>query len=531
MSEQFARIVAGLEAPVRQGRTGRIRRGIEKEGLRVDPLGRISQLPHPRQLGSKLTHPYITTDYSEALLEFVTPVYSRPSDALDFLADLHRFSYRQLGDELIWPASMPAWLDGNASVPIADFGNSNTGRMKQVYRRGLDVRYGRIMQSIAGIHYNFSLPDAMWRELAALEGKSGIALCEYRSQGYFRLIRNFRRTSWLLMYLFGASPAFDRSFLDGRKVEGFEALGRRTLVSEHASTLRMSDLGYHNKVQDQLKVCFDSLDEYVDTLRHAVSTPWPDYQRTGVEVDGQWQQLNANILQIENEYYSDIRPKRVARHNQTPTQALEADGVEYIEVRCLDINPLLPLGIDETQIRFLDAFLIRCLLADDAPIGAVECARLDANRARVVTQGRDPGLMLEFEDGALSLAEAGGRLFDELRAAAGLLDLAERNTPHGDAVEALAPRIGDPALTPAGEILAALSREGEDFVDWTLERAREQAAEFLGTPMDRAREALLDQLVETSLIQQRDIEADDELSFGEYLAGYFARAEAVAKRA
>ncbi|MBB3143571.1 glutamate--cysteine ligase [Halomonas organivorans] len=525
LSETLSPHIERLGRLADQGRFGRLRRGIEKEGLRVDAAGRIAQTRHPRALGSKLTHPHITTDYSEALLEYITPVYSRPEDALAFLADLHRFSYRRLGEELIWPASMPARLDGNDSVPIADYGESNVGRMKHVYRKGLDVRYGRIMQAIAGVHYNVSLPDELFALLRELDGEGETAMQDYRSARYFGLIRNFRRHSWLLLYLFGASPAIDRSFLpDGKIPEGLEAHGDETLVSPFATSLRMSDLGYQNKVQSQLKICFNSLSNYVNTLRHAISTPWPDYQASGVREGDDWCQLNANILQIENEYYSDIRPKRVARHDETPSQALEARGVEYIEVRCLDLNPFDPLGIDAVQSRFLDTFLMWCLLTESPWISDEECEHLDDNRRLVVSRGRDPALRLDHHGRKRSIADWGGDIFAGLGEVAALLDRLEEGSPHGDALAALSARLEDPARTPSGQLLARLMSRDEGFVEAVLALAREQGARLGEEPIERARAALFDELVETSHQQQGDIEAADVDTFADFLAAYFERA-------
>ncbi|WP_431025711.1 glutamate--cysteine ligase [Halomonas sp. H5] len=527
LSEQLTTVIGRLKGPARQGLIGRIRRGIEKEGLRVDGEGRIAQTPHPRGLGSKLTHPHITTDYSEALLEYITPVTCRPEDALAFLADLHRFSYRELGGELIWPASMPSRLAGNASIPIADYGSSNVGTMKHVYRKGLDVRYGRIMQSIAGVHYNLSFPDTLWQQLQAIDGAEGQALANYRSSRYFGLIRQFRRHSWLLMYLFGASPAFDDSFLEGR--EAPEALGLRrhgeaTRLSPYATCLRMSGLGYQNKVQAQLKICFNSLSNYVGTLRHAIATPWPAYEALGVKTGEGWQQLNANILQIENEYYSDIRPKRVARQDETPSQALEARGVEYIEIRCLDLNPFLPLGIDATQMRFLDTFMLWCLLSESPWIDDAECDHLDDNRRLVVERGRDPEARLHLDGVERRLAERGEAIFAELGEVAELLDAQEGGSPHAEALAALAPRLRDPAQTPAGQLLTLLESSGDDFVEATLALAREQAAQWREEAMDPAREALFAELGETSHRQQWELEAADNESFDDFLDHYFARA-------
>lgn len=517
--------VERLLPSARLGRLGRLRRGLEKEGLRVDANGHIAQTPHPQALGSKLTHPHITTDYSEALLEYITPVYSEPREALAFLSDLHTFTYHHLDNEWIWPGSMPSRLSGNESVPIADYGSSNVGTMKHVYRKGLDVRYGRIMQAIAGVHYNVSLPEDMWHALREMEKATNIPFNDYRSTRYFGMIRHFRRHSWLLLYLFGASPAIDKSFLpEGKVPEKLQSLSDDTYFAPYATTLRMSDLGYQNKVQSQLKICFNSLSNYVNTLRHAISSPWPDYEKLGVKTGDEWHQLNANILQIENEYYSDIRPKRVAKHNETPSQALEARGVEYIEVRCLDLNPFDPLGVTETQMRFVDTFLMWCLLSDSPWISDDECDRLDDNRRLVVERGRDPALTLLHNSEVTTVRAWGEQIFAELAEAARLLDAVEEGTPHADALEVLAPRLKDPSLTPSAQMLARLQEGNGSLSDVLLSIAKEQAVKLKATPMLRSREALLAQLIETSHQQQRDIEAADQESFSEFLSSYFAKA-------
>ncbi|MGO3058221.1 glutamate--cysteine ligase [Halomonas sp. AOP43-A1-21] len=517
--------VERLLPSARLGRLGRLRRGVEKEGLRVDAQGHIAQTPHPSALGSKLTHPHITTDYSESLIEYITPVYSQPREALAFLSDLHTFTYQHLDQEWIWPGSMPSRLSGNDSIPIADYGTSNVGTMKHVYRKGLDVRYGRIMQAIAGVHYNVSLPEDMWHSLREMEGASNIPFNDYRSTRYFGLIRNFRRHSWLLLYLFGASPAIDKSFLpEGNVPEKLQALNDDTFYAPYATTLRMSDLGYQNKVQSQLKICFNSLSNYVNTLRHAISSPWPDYQKLGVNEGGDWQQLNANILQIENEYYSDIRPKRVAKHNETPSQALEARGVEYIEVRCLDLNPFDPLGVTEAQMRFVDTFLMWCLLSDSPWISDEECDRLDDNRRWVVERGRDPELTLIRQGQTTSVREWGEQIIAEMHEVARLLDAVEDDAPYAAALNELAPRLKDPSLTPSAQMLMRIKEGNGSLSDTLLALAKEQGEKLKNTPMLRSREALLAQLIETSHQQQHDIEAADQVSFAEFLETYFTKA-------
>lgn len=280
--------------------------GIERECLRVTDEGRLAQTPHPDALGSALTNEQITTDYSESLLEFITPALADPAKVLESLEQTHRFVYSKLGDEYLWSPSMPCTLPAEEDIPIAEYGSSNIGKLKHVYRKGLALRYGRTMQCIAGIHYNFSLPEALWPLLRAAEG-GGEPDRDYQSSAYIALIRNFRRYSWLLMYLFGASPALDKGFMRGRPHQ-LEELDAETLYLPYATSLRMSDLGYQSNAQAGLTPCYNNLASYTDSLRKAVGTPYPPYVEVGTHVDGEWVQLNTNILQIENEYYSNIRP-------------------------------------------------------------------------------------------------------------------------------------------------------------------------------------------------------------------------------
>jgi hypothetical protein len=304
---RLASLINAREPHVLQGGL----KGVEKESLRVSPDGYIEQSDHPRELGSTLTHEHITTDYSEALIELVTPAFRESWELLQYLCDLHQFVYRHLGDQLLWATSMPCIIDGDPSIPIARYGRSNIGRMKEAYRRGLGWRYGRMMQAISGVHYNYSFPAHFWPVLAAtLQAPN--ANQDFVSAQYFSLLRNYRRYGWLVLYLFGNSPAVCGSFVRGRE-HTLQQFAPGTLYEPYATSLRMSDLGYRNKSQAGVQISVNSLDEYVRDLSAAVSTPHPEYERIGVKVDGEYRQLNANLLQIENEYYSYIRPKRVAR--------------------------------------------------------------------------------------------------------------------------------------------------------------------------------------------------------------------------
>src|SRR2546425_1247774 len=290
-----------------------LQRGIEKESLRVRPDGALALTPHPKALGSALKHPHITTDFSEALIELITGVHTGIDACLAELKRIHQFVYRNIGDEALWGASMPCTLPDEDAIPIARYGDSNVGRAKTVYRTGLSHRYGRRMQMIAGLHYNFSLPESAW----PLAGAGG------PNEAYFALIRNFRRHAWLLLYLFGASPAVCASFVEGRRHE-LRELSAGTLYLPHATSLRMGRLGYLSDAQDKLLVSYNNLESYTASLYDVLTRPYPPYERIGIRdgADG-YRQLATSLLQIENEFYSTIRPKRVIRPGERPKWGAE----------------------------------------------------------------------------------------------------------------------------------------------------------------------------------------------------------------
>jgi len=503
-----------------------IGRGVEKEGLRITPEAGVAQSHHPEALGSTLTHHSITTDYSEALLEFITPVHKQIDDTIAYLSNLHAFTLANVGDEAIWPGSMPCVLQGDESIPIADYGSSNVGMLKHVYRQGLAVRYGRIMQSIAGIHYNFSLCDGFWQTYqakfnAAKSPPSELNLQDFKSAHYFSLIRNFRRYSWLLHYLFGASPVLDESFLNGRKASehGLQKLGERTWGLPYATSLRMSDLGYQNSAQQDLHISYDSLDDYVRTLSEAIKKPHADYQQAGIMRGDIYQQLNTNILQIENEYYSDIRPKRVTNSGEKPVAALRDRGVEYIEVRILDINPFVSEGISSQQIRFLDAFLLYCLFSQCPMESDTRCTETRNNQTNIIQLGRDPNLTLERDGQRVPLKEAASELLDEIMQIATILDKAHDTFDYSSALYAQQAKVDDPMLTPSGQTMQ-LVNEGNEFIDIMHDQAKQQKLHFNSLDADAEFIAEMQKEAKASLTRQADIEAADIQSFGDFLDEY-----------
>ncbi|MFO1375457.1 MAG: glutamate--cysteine ligase [Steroidobacteraceae bacterium] len=498
-------------------------KGVEKESLRVTPGGRIATTRHPEGLGSALTNEHITTDYSEALVELITPAFRESWELLAYLCDIHQYTYRHLGDELLWATSMPCAVRGDDSVPIAEYGSSNLGRLKTVYRVGLALRYGRVMQAISGVHFNYSFPQHFWPVLheawqADTRGQ------DFVDEAYFALLRNYHRHGWILNYLFGVSPALCRSFFHGREIApGLEEFGRGTLYGPYATTLRMSDLGYRNKSQAGVRISLNSRAEYVRDLARLMSTPHPEYQRLGTKRDGHWQQLNTNVLQIENEYYSFIRPKRVARSGERPTKALTRAGVEYVEMRSLDVSAFDPVGVNQNKLRFLEAFAALCVLKHSDPLGPDEIDAYGANHVLVARRGREPGLVLADGGRGVPLDAWGRVLLDEMQGICELLDAGDAQRPYTAALEAQREKFDDVAKTPSARLLNGMRTAGEGFFELALRMSATHKAYFLELhPPDDERLAGFHAESVESLAEQRRIEAGDRVGFDEFVAAYLA---------
>jgi glutamate--cysteine ligase len=521
VDRNFERRLAGLvnsgeRAILRGGR-----KGVEKESLRVSPDGAIAQTRHPEALGAPLTNEHITTDFSEALIELVTPPFGETWELLQYLCDLHQFVYRHLRDELLWATSMPSAINGDASIPLAQFGSSNVGMMKTVYRHGLGVRYGRIMQAISGVHFNYSFSPKLWGVLEAVN-QSRLPPQDFISEQYFGVLRNYRRYGWLVLYLFGTSPAVSNSFFAGRE-NTLPALDADTVYEPFGTSLRMSDIGYRNKNQSTLSVSVNSLTEYVRDLSRAIGTPYPPYEKLGVKVDGVYQQLNANILQIENEYYSFIRPKRIARSGERPTKALYRAGVEYVEVRALDVSAFDPVGVNQNKLRFLEAFLALCLLRESPPISAGEQSALDANHHLVARRGREPGLSLSREGRSFPMTEWARELLDSMQGLCEMLDHGEPARPYASALEQQRAKIDDVERTPSARLLAEMRQTGESFFQLALRMSNLHKDYFLGLyPPNESRLGEFAAEARDSLDAQRSIEAADNTDFDTYLAHYVA---------
>jgi glutamate--cysteine ligase len=489
-----------------------IRRGIEKESLRVRPDGSLAATAHPAGLGSPLMHPRITTDFSEAQLELITGVHGGVDACLDELTHIHQFVYRNIGDELLWSASMPCNLPADDAIPIARFGSSNIGRAKTVYRIGLAHRYGRRMQAISGIHYNFSLAEVDWPALGWPGGAN---------DAYFALIRNFRRHSWLLLCLLGASPAICSSFV-ASDAHGLQPFSPGTLFAPHATSLRMGRLGYQSQAQAALAVSYNSLASYAASLHEALSTPHAPYESIGLRDGDDYRQLSTSLLQIENEFYGTIRPKRVIRRGERPLHALRDRGVEYVEVRLIDLDPFSPIGITTRTIRLLDVFLLHCLLRESPPDTPAEIAAIARNQNLVALRGREPGLHLECGERKVPLAEWGDELLAECGPLAAALDAGE-GSAHADALSNARAALADAASLPSARVLEEMEREhGRSHNRFALAHSLRHRAALTGMALSREIEERFARAAAESLIKQRAIESADTVPFEAYRTDYLS---------
>jgi glutamate--cysteine ligase len=482
-----------------------IRRGIEKESLRTAADGALSLTPHPEGLGSSLTHPSITTDFCESQVELVTGPHLSAEACLRELRQIHQFVYRQIDGERLWVGSMPCSLPVDETIPIARFGTSNTGRAKSVYRVGLGHRYGRRMQVISGIHYNWSMPGLT-------------------TEAYFSLIRNFRRHSFLLLLLQGASPAVCGSFVAGRS-HRLQPMPGGTMGLPYATSLRMGRLGYQSDAQSTLSVSYNCLESYAESLERALTEPVPEYAAIGIHgAAGEYKQLSTALLQIENEFYSTIRPKRVIASGERPLHALRARGVEYVEVRCIDLDPFEPVGISEDMARFLDLFLIHCHLLPSPPDSPDEIAVLLRNQALTSERGREPGLMLERNGRPMEITEWSRELLAAMLPIAAAMDSAAGGS-YSEALRVMRDRLDHPAQLPAARLLERI-HAGPDgsYIQVIKDQAEWARQSVLGWSWSAESDSAYRNAAAVSIADQRRLESADVLPFEEFRLDYVSPA-------
>ncbi|MFK7993710.1 MAG: glutamate--cysteine ligase [Granulosicoccus sp.] len=511
--------------------------GLEKECLRVSASGGISQRDHPESLGRALTHPFITTDFSEALLEMVTPPCNSASEAMDFMTAIHQFIVNRLpAGEHIWNTSMPCILRGGQSVRIGEYGTSHSGQMKHAYRRGLGLRYGRRMQAIAGVHFNFSMPDSawsirqqlitqnpnmsgyesLWQQLASEDQQA------MRTQGYFQMMQNLLRVGWIVPYLFGASPAICASFLEEGEGDEFEVWNGSTRYAPYGTSLRMGKIGYRYR-EDQpidLSVRHTSIDAYIDDVIGHVSTEHPAYKALGLfDEAGEMQQLSTSRLQIENEFYSTVRPKQIPRPGELPIHALRERGIRYLELRSVDVSLAQPNGLELEQVAMLEMLMMFAWLAPPTKLESAELQACTRNVQTVAHRGREPGLELEGPDGLIEMRLWGEQILQTLLPIAQWLDLNREEPLYVPALNQQLDKFIDPQLTPSAIMLEGLKKTGS-FFEYAQSLSRQHHVDLQQLPVNKPVHDILAEKVTESFAKQAEMEAESDSDFNEFLDNY-----------
>jgi len=357
------------------------------------------------------------------------------------------------------------------------------------------------------------------------EERQDISLEQLTNEGYFGLIRNFQRIGWIILYLFGASPAICKNFFKTRPalMDKFEEFDNGTLFHPYATSLRMSDIGYKSKNQASLNIDYNSLEGYVSSLGQAIATPYPEYEQIGVKVGGEYRQLNSNILQIENEFYSIIRPKQIAESGEKPTLALKRRGVRYVEMRSLDLDVFEPIGINPNTARFIEALLLTCLLNDSPPISQADHHINNANQLAVANFGRKPGLELVRDNHKITLTAWAGDVFAAMQPVCEILDQDQNGNPYSAALAAQYELLANPDLTPSARVLANMRLSGQPFSKFAQTMSAQHAKGLSADPLDEVARKLFVDMAKESQSKQQQLESKPQIPFDDFLQHYFAQ--------
>ena len=313
--------------------------GIEWESLRVKDDGTLSLTPHPEVFGDKLKNPVVTTDFSESQIEIITPTFDTIDEAFDtfsLISDIVNYSLRE--DEFLWFQSIPCILPYWDQIPIAQY--SGEGISSQKYREDLAKKYGVKKQMISGVHFNFSFSDGFLKKLHALEEPDS-DFTEFKNNVYLKIARNYQRYCWLIIYLTGCSVGSHKTFSN----ECIHLMDKKddygSFYSTKGPSFRNSSCGYKNL--KELYPSYDSVDDFVCDVKGFIE--------------------NGDLSEAK-ELYTQIRLK--PKYPQDMLNSLKNDGIEYVEIRTLDINPFYKCGLVRHDMNFLHLLLIYSLIKNES---------------------------------------------------------------------------------------------------------------------------------------------------------------------
>lgn len=400
--------------------------GIEREGLRCEISGKLALTPHPEVFGEKLRNPYITTDFSESQLELITPAMDTLEQTYDFLSGLYDIAVMEIGDEYIWPQSMPCIIPEDKKIPIARFCKCPPGVDAESYRQKLMLKYGGKKQLVSGIHYNFSFKESLIQKLHTayapqLDTKS------FKNSLYLKVTRNYLRYRWLIIYLLGSTSTMHETYVEacGKQLK---KISSDSFSSDGALSYRNGDCGYQNK-----------------------TAIFPNYDSVGEHIASLERFIKEGTIESHKELYSQIRLK--AKDNGNLLESLQKDGICYLEYRSIDINPFDRAGISLNDLYFMQLFNLYLLFKEESDYTLWQEEALE-NQKAIATHGQKE-LQLK-KDGNLVLKENWGmEMLQEMRKLNDTLGLDKQ-----DVIEIMEKRLKDYQLTYAYQLVEAVKREG-----------------------------------------------------------------------
>lgn len=361
--------------------------GLEKENLRVDYNGHLALTPHPAVFGDKKKNPYITVDFSESQVEMITPSFKKVKDTYYFMENLHDIVTENLDGEYLWPQSLPPIVPEEDKIPVAQF---KQDKASEEYRDNLAKKYGKYLQLLSGIHYNFSFDSDFINDFYKKSGYEG-SYKDFKNELYMKVARNYMKHSWLLVYLLGASVVIHKSY-SPNCVAKMQSFGEDTFYLENGISFRNSTCGYRNK--KELYISHNSLEEYISDLKKFIA-------------DG--------TIQGAREYYSSLRLK--SKNPSDLLGSLEKDGIEYLEVRSIDLNPFARIGINLEDMEFIHFFLMHMLIKGECTFTKEDYLAAKENEKMLATHGLDKEFTLTGVcGGKFQVTDLVKAIFEEMKA-------------------------------------------------------------------------------------------------------------------
>ena len=398
--------------------------GIERETLRLDQNGYLAKSDHPEEFGDKAHNPYITTDFSESQIEVITPALQDVKEAYDFTRALYDIVAMEIGDEYLWPESMPCIIPDDKDIPVAKFADHS--KESQEYREKLLLKYGGKKQLISGIHYNFSFDESIIEKLYE-DSEKKLSYKEFKNSIYLKVARNYLRYRWLIVYLFGASPVVHESFIDGCKCP-LKEINHNEYSSLGAISHRNGKCGYKNKVD--LFPSYNSVNEYLESI------------------DGY---IKDELIENHKELYSQVRLKPSDTKNFK--ESLLNDGIKYLEYRTIDINPFEKGGISLDDLRFLQVFNIYLLSKEESEFENWQEEALE-NQQLIAVNGID-NIELKQDGKCINRIDFGLEILNEVMSINN-----ELNLGFEDVIKNMIAKVKDSKLTYAYKITEKIKEEG-----------------------------------------------------------------------